>query len=713
MTKFLRFVVSEVLRERADGLKESILGEAVFDRGEAFDPRIDPIVRVQAAKLRTRLQEYYSEQGTADPVEIELPKGTYVPIFRKRTTAAPALPESGFPVAGPVVQATEKPAAGAGFGRRGNLLVAAISTLAVVGVLFLYSRTTSDKQAPLRFTQLTYHRGATSFPALSRDGKLLVYSSDRESTHFSIWGQRVGDGTPVRITHHDADDLTPDISPDSRLIVFRSRQDGGGIYLISVDGREERRIADHAWMPRFSPDGAWISCLAARPGTDGVLLAIPAAGGRPYEVATGNVAPVGSPVWSADGQSLLFLGSVNNPGRGPRSYDWYLVPRIGGEAVSVGFRQALTSAGLGPPERELAPGDWNLDTVVFSFPRDSSAGIWKVTLKQGSRTIQGPALPMTSGSAIEACPRLSARGELLFQREDLESWVFAVPLDPATGLPAGDPARITEDAFPASHGLFPALSSSGQQVTFAHSNLGEYELVTRDLSTGRDTVLARLGKSLDRPLISKDGKRALLRGNPPKPETIYAASAGSVPVPRECKTCGRLEDWSADGRWLLYNNASMTSLMLMDWNSGATVEWIRYAPQRLTRAVFSRDGRRVAVAIDGSGGFLIPFDPHRVPSRNEWVQASDDADAQYLDWSPDGGSIYYFSRRDGYQCLWRREVKPESARAGDALAILHFHHNDHAPWSGWLSVANGKAAFVITEPRANVWMATTSSGKPF
>jgi TolB-like protein/Flp pilus assembly protein TadD len=84
--RFLRFVVESALAGRGDGLKEYVLGIEVFDRAESFNPRIDTIVRVEAVKLRKRIQQYYRGPGRKDPVLIEVPKGTYVPQFRLRTS---------------------------------------------------------------------------------------------------------------------------------------------------------------------------------------------------------------------------------------------------------------------------------------------------------------------------------------------------------------------------------------------------------------------------------------------------------------------------------------------------------------------------------------------------------------------------------------------------------------------------------------------------
>lgn len=91
LCRFLRYVVEETLAGRSGSLKEYSLGVVVFERGDEFDPRLDPIVRVQARNLRVRLSQYYAGPGADDPVLIELPKRTYVPVFRCRMEQAPDL----------------------------------------------------------------------------------------------------------------------------------------------------------------------------------------------------------------------------------------------------------------------------------------------------------------------------------------------------------------------------------------------------------------------------------------------------------------------------------------------------------------------------------------------------------------------------------------------------------------------------------------------
>ena len=82
LRRFLQFLVERTLQGRTNEIKEYALGVDVFDRGSDFDPRTDTIVRVQARRLRAKLEEYYEGPGDGDRILIELPKGSYVVAFR-------------------------------------------------------------------------------------------------------------------------------------------------------------------------------------------------------------------------------------------------------------------------------------------------------------------------------------------------------------------------------------------------------------------------------------------------------------------------------------------------------------------------------------------------------------------------------------------------------------------------------------------------------
>ena len=121
--EFLRHVVEETVAGRAAQLSQVSIARRVFKRPDDFDPGLDPIVRIQAVRLRRSLERYYLLSGDDDPVRIELPRGGYVPVLRWATPAErpirhptpgpePAHDLDDWPVV--VVQAFDSPAQEAG-----------------------------------------------------------------------------------------------------------------------------------------------------------------------------------------------------------------------------------------------------------------------------------------------------------------------------------------------------------------------------------------------------------------------------------------------------------------------------------------------------------------------------------------------------------------------------------------------------------------------
>jgi TolB-like protein len=89
---FLRFVVESALSGKGDRIKAYIIGVEVLRRDVKFDPQLDPIVRVEATRLRRTIDRYYSGLGADDTIRIDLPRGSYIPTFSRRAAAAPAPP---------------------------------------------------------------------------------------------------------------------------------------------------------------------------------------------------------------------------------------------------------------------------------------------------------------------------------------------------------------------------------------------------------------------------------------------------------------------------------------------------------------------------------------------------------------------------------------------------------------------------------------------
>ena len=129
ISKLLRFVVDKTLAGETNQLKEYSVGVEVFERDGTYDPRLDSIVRVEAGRLRTRLDEYYNGDGAASPIRISLPKGGYSAEFTR-----PQLP--------PAAVSSSAPPAATRPSRRSTIAIplAAVLLVAVAAMVFWLGR---------------------------------------------------------------------------------------------------------------------------------------------------------------------------------------------------------------------------------------------------------------------------------------------------------------------------------------------------------------------------------------------------------------------------------------------------------------------------------------------------------------------------------------------------------------------------------------------
>ena len=85
LRRFLSFIVEQRVAGQGQTLKESVLAHDLYGKGTDFDGGTDPVVRVDARRLRDKLREYYA--GRSDSVVISLPKGSYVPVFEPNSVS--------------------------------------------------------------------------------------------------------------------------------------------------------------------------------------------------------------------------------------------------------------------------------------------------------------------------------------------------------------------------------------------------------------------------------------------------------------------------------------------------------------------------------------------------------------------------------------------------------------------------------------------------
>ncbi len=87
--RFLAYIVERTLAGEARLLKQYSIATEALGRGPEFDPDFDPLVRLEAGKLRRNLDSYYANQGAGDPVRISVPRGSYVPTFERVSAMRP------------------------------------------------------------------------------------------------------------------------------------------------------------------------------------------------------------------------------------------------------------------------------------------------------------------------------------------------------------------------------------------------------------------------------------------------------------------------------------------------------------------------------------------------------------------------------------------------------------------------------------------------
>ena len=225
----LRFVVEETLKGRAAYLKEYALGAEALGRGADFDPRADPIARVEASRLRSRLELYYATEGARDAVAITLPKGGYAPVFARahRRSRFPAEPIDRI---GTHRSPRSRPA----------LWFALGAAVAAAVVAVTAWRRTAESPALEPLVQVDIDLGGAGVLgsevgndlALSPDGETLVFVALLPDGSTRLYARRLAELTAVELPG-TVGARGPFFSPDGRSVGFWAQ---GSLKKTLVDG---------------------------------------------------------------------------------------------------------------------------------------------------------------------------------------------------------------------------------------------------------------------------------------------------------------------------------------------------------------------------------------------------------------------------------------------------------------------------------------------
>lgn len=613
-------------------------------------------------------------------------------------------------------------------------IVAAAFTMMLLGVGLVWwlSRRDSVETGIQVLTRLTFDSGLTTDPALSNDGKLLAYASDRSTApgstgNLDIWVQQLPGGEPLRLTRNDADDHEPAFSPDGTRIAFRSERDGGGIYTIPALGGDERRIAQNGYRPRFSPDGQWIAYWTGLLATPGYAIRskvaiVPAQGGESRLLRPG-FEDGWLPIWSPDSKRILFVRSAVTEPLG-----WWIAT-LDGPATQVVSREFFTAHQL----RDPIPAAWLPDgnVIVFTARSGDTLNVWQVPISPKTWKITEPPQRVTFGSGREDKPSIAASpdgGLRVVFASLLENFnIWGLPLDPDQGRVTGELRRLTQSAAEERN---PALSLDGKRLFFGSNRSGNQDIWVKDLTSGKETNLTNSPVDEGRPTITADGsKLAFRKMDLPLPTvdliSINWDSAG-VPQPGVLqriasgpRTCGYPWAWSSDGKRLSYNCPSSGPVQVFHTESAKSTQVLE---QQIYHASFSPDNRWLVFGQHYPNGrervFVSKYDDKNQTRENDWVPVTDgnNFDA-YAEWSPSGNILYFLSDRDGFRCLWAQHLDPATKQlAGAPVPIYHSHASRRSMLNVAvnaleISVARDKIAVPMGELTGNIWMTKLSGRK--
>jgi Tol biopolymer transport system component len=565
-----------------------------------------------------------------------------------------------------------------------------------------------------RVSRVTNDTGVTTNPAISRDGRLVAYISDRGGTNTDLWVQQVDGGDPVQLTRDLGLCHDPAFSPDGSKIAVTCGADSNTIYVVPTLGGLPRRIAAGDW-PQFSPDGSQISSVStlrngAAPET---IWIAPANGGAGRELKPGR--PFRSPpVWHPDGKSLFVISAS-----GSSPFDWYLVSSDHGAATATGAGERLRAANLGPG-RNLGVTAGGL---LFPYGTLDSTNIYRMPFDSGFRRATGQPVPVIVGAGFSVSPTSSSdsRRIAFAVGTNPSTNIWRAPVDPKTGEVSGPPARVTDGL---AISLMPSPSRDGKRLAYRGGTLGAPEIRLRDVAANTDVRLAEAA-SFTYLVLSPDGSMVAFSADDSVASSIYVVAAmGGVPK-KVCDKCGRPVDWLPDRSKLLIDNAGpkQQDIHIVDVATGQAKVLLQHPEFELTMPRLSPDGRVLAFSEMRPGRarriHLAPFTGEAVP-QSQWSLVLDgtDFDRQPV-WSPSGDIIYFQSDRDGTRCIWAQRVDTSTRKAiGQPFGAHHIHQfryylNDVGdPAAVGLTVVNGQMYFAGFEIRSNVWMAERREGAP-
>ena len=545
----------------------------------------------------------------------------------------------------------------------------------------------------------TFDSGFTTEPAISRDGRLVAYASDRAGEDMDIWLQRIDGPQPIQLTHEVGGARSPAFSPDGSRVFYFLRWKRGGIFSIDTLGGDRQLITDSGYQPRLSPDGTRIAYITKQPPWfAGKMFIMAVRGGTPvpfqpafslYQADKGARL-----VWSSDGKHILFPG-INDA---TRELDWFVgeVALNSRPAMATGFTKVVGTT------HAQHPCAWIHEWIYFASGAPmQGVNLYRIRIATGTWRISGPAERLTNGAGFEGWASVADDGRMVFANLRFRPSISTISLDANRGMVTGELRQLGRDELAKTS---PAASRDGKTIAFVASGEAQNRLEVRlvDVASGAERVFPAQGageraisgakhgvalappatrpmdsENLLLPVLSRDGALLTWVEDYPGRQVSYLVETATRPpsAVQVCTGCRVLGFFSGGDLLALYDDRR---LVRHGRDSGVQTPLVVLpGPDWIAEGAVSPDDRWLALQIERADSTtaiqLVPADANRAAADGITLEAGSGFLACPR-WSPDGRLVYYFSDRDGYACIWAQRVDGVTKRpAGVPFPVLHEH----------------------------------------
>jgi eukaryotic-like serine/threonine-protein kinase len=616
-SSLLRYVVDRTLAGESDQLKEYPIALEVLGRKPSFDPRTDPIVRVEAGRLRGRLEEYYRTEGSGDGLLITLPKGGYVPAFERR----------------------EQPPQARALFRPWRWVTLVLASGVVLLAVARYASRHSARAPELIERRLTTNSSETpvTAAAVSPDGKYLAYADQA--------------GIQLRLVA-TAEMHTLTAIPDSRIVQLHWFPDGTkllasvahvesvvpSVWSVSILGGPPRKLRDGAEHAIVSPDGSRIAFVTVR----GKQIWVMEPGGeQPRRIlSVPEEDHIISLAWGPDGRHLAYARIHRAVDKTESTIDYCNID--GAE------RRTLVSE----PSLE---GDLVFlnDRLIYArsepSPRQTDANLWETRFDHRTGQTGGKPRRISnwSGFSVFGLSVTSDGKHLAFLKGQTQADAYVADVKP------GQPrlANVRRLTFDDRNDLPFDWMPDSKAIIFVSDRNGPKDIFKQRIDQRAAEAIVASPESKWIPAVSVDGAwiiyvahpkdkhfptdegmflRVPINGGPAEP--VMKARAGSfVQCPRSSSCV--LSERSTDGKQLLF--------YAFDPLLGKGREFARMNAGLVGfyNWTVSRDGSSIAVVIPGEGdGRIRIFTLTGGDSRDVIVTGW--SNLQTIDWAADGKGWY-------------------------------------------------------------------------